>query len=80
MRPTPTAGRRLLAPTTLLFEPSPDLGDVTEATAPGRLVEAELHRHHGLGEQRQLLGLGGRFDHAFIMKRGCHNEDTEGPA
>ena len=59
----------------LLFEPSSDLGDVTKATAPGRLIETELHRHRDLREQRELLGLGGgRFGHAPIMERGCHNE------
>ena len=32
-----------------------DLGDVAEPTPAGRLVEAELERHVGCREQRELL-------------------------
>ncbi len=60
-----------------MLELGPDLGDVAQATAPRRLVEAEAQRHRGLRQQGQLLrGLGGGArGHGTIMRGGCHSED-----
>ena len=56
-------------------ELEPDLGDVAEATPAGRLVEAELERHVGCRQQRELLG-GGPFCHTPIMNEGCDSRPS----
>ena len=75
----PTIGGRVLVTLMSAVEPGSDLGDVTEATAPGRLVETELHRHRGLGSSVSCSGVGGwSIGHAPIMKQGVSQRSGGG--